>query len=289
MFDSHCHLNFKAFTDDAQLVAQEMADQQINGIVVGCDEKSTRAAISLAEAFPNLWASVGLHPIHVLDEPWQPTIMEALARSDRVAAIGEVGLDFYRLPEDKAQIDPYIAKQYEVFEEAIDLALKLNKPLIIHSREAYDEIIAVLKKKLPATGSVTQSADHRPDRLQGTVHCFMGNRSQAQQLLDLGFMIGFTGVITYKSVDPELLEVVKMVPLDRILIETDAPYLTPEPYRTEGKKKSGKIPRNIPAYVKEVARQIAACRSGQTTEEIIAITEQNGYRLFHLKDIEQSR
>lgn len=272
MLDTHCHLNFKAFADDAHQVAQTMADQQVSGIVVGCDTVSTRAGITLAQTFPNLWASVGLHPIHVLKEPWDPALMKELALEERVVAIGEVGLDFYRFPEDPTLHEPYKKAQYETFRQAIALAQQVKKPLIIHSREAYDQIITVLQEELGSN----------PPVLPGTVHCYMGNWQQALALLDLNFMLGFTGVITYRDVDPSLLEVITKMPADRLLIETDAPYLTPEPYRTEGKQKNKKIPRNLPSYVRQVAQTIADLRQ-TSIEEIIELTEANGRRLFQLE------
>lgn len=267
MFDSHCHLNFKAFVDDAHAIANAMAKNRVAGLVVGCDPRSSLYAIDLAQTFPNLWASVGLHPVHVLDSHWDPAKMKELALEDRVVAIGEVGLDFYRFPDDPAMKETYIETQYEVFRSAIELAQAINKPLVLHSRDAYDELIKVLKEYQP---------------LRGTIHCFMGTWEQAQELLNMGLMIGFTGVITYNNVEPSLLEVVKKVPLDRLLIETDAPYLTPEPYRTEGKKNSGKIPRNLPQYVLEVAKKIGELRDMKMME-VVQLTETNAERLFEVK------
>jgi TatD DNase family protein len=268
MIDTHCHLNFKAFSDDAHTIANQMADAGVKAVVVGCDHLTTRSAIDLAQTFPNLWASVGLHPTHVLDNPWDHMQMKELALEDRVVAIGEVGLDFYRFPEDPALKEPYIAKQYETFNNAIALAIELDKPLIIHSREAYDEIIEVLK--------------NTEGNLRGTVHCFMGTWTQAQQLLDLGFMIGFTGVITYKDASQDMLEAATNIPDNKILIETDAPYLTPEPYRTEGRKKDKKTPRNLPQYTNEVAKKLAELR-GSSEQAIITHTENNAKTLFNLE------
>lgn len=269
MFDSHCHLNFKAFNDDALAVANAMLNNHVAGLVVGCDRQSSRYAIDLAQTFSNLWASVGLHPIHTDKEQWDDLTMKELALEDRVVAIGEVGMDFYHLPEKTSDRQRAIKVQEQVFIQAINLAQSLNKPLIVHSRQAYDEIINILKQ---------QPLPQQP----GTVHCFMGNRIQAQALLDLGFMIGFTGVITYDSVDPELLEVVKIVPKDRLLIETDSPYLTPEPYRTEGKQNSGHIPRNLPQYSLEVAKKIAQL-TDQKMMAVVMQTEINALKLFKIK------
>lgn len=271
MFDSHCHLNFKAFADDAHLIAKAMADESVSGLVVGCDSHSSRTAIDLAQTYPHLWASVGLHPVHVLDDPWDDAVMKNLALEERVVAIGEVGLDFYRFPEDSNLKEQYIESQYVVFTAAIELAQMLDKPLVIHSRQAYDEILEALEKHFVPGNT-----------LRGTIHCYMGDWQQAQRFLALGFMLGFTGVITYADASPSMLEVVAHAPLDRLLIETDAPYLTPEPYRTDGKKQNKKIPRNIPQYSREAARKIAELQ-GKTTEEIISITQANSERLFGIK------
>lgn len=309
MFDTHCHLNFKAFTDDAHTVVNDMAKQGVSAVVVGCDHVTTRYAIDLAQTFPNLWAAVGLHPTHVLDTPWDHALMKELALEDRVVAIGEVGLDWFRWPEDEAEKQPYIDAQYTTLRAAIALANEVQKPLILHSREAYNDLLDILEKATLSVSSLTGS-DSAPDRgtgsyrdsrsdnrfapsvgndsvtgkddgLRGTIHCFMGNWEQAQRFLKLGFMIGFTGVITYKTVNPSILEVVANMPLDRMLIETDAPYLTPEPIRSQGKKETGKIPRNIPQYVEAVAKKIAEVRS-MDAAEIIELTEANAKRLFKI-------
>lgn len=321
MIDTHCHLNFKAFADDAPNVANAMARDGVSGIVVGCDSGSSRYAIDLAETFPNLWASVGLHPTHVLDEPWDDITAKELALSDRVVAVGEVGLDFdegatkrvlQRLAQrgEPVSKEEYFETQYTVFHAAIDLAKLLGKPLILHSRAAYGEVLKVLEEEFTHLSSLTElrlggvpdrgsrrrpyeSEDSRSDiladsigndktgMLRGVIHCFMGNWSQAKRFLSLGFMIGFTGVITYSEVDPQLIEVIKNLPAQRILIETDAPYLTPEPYRSEGKKHSGQLPRNLPQYALEVARVIGEMR-GLPTMAVVELTEKNAKKLFEL-------
>lgn len=276
MFDSHCHLNFKAFADDAPAVANAMARNRVAGLVVGCDRQSSRTAIDLAQTFPNLWASVGLHPTHVVADPWDSLIMKELALEDRVVAIGEVGLDRYHLPADPGAQAQYLEGQELVLKAALELADMVNKPLVLHSRQAYDLLLDILEVNLPPRPPAVIEAG-----LRGTIHCFMGNQAQANRFLELGFMIGFTGVISYKEAEPELLTVVKTVPLDRILIETDSPYLTPEPYRSEGRQLAGKIPRNLPQYSLEVARIIGRLRELKTMT-VVSLTEANAYRLFGL-------
>lgn len=293
MFDSHCHLNFKAFAEDAPAVANAMANDQVAGLVVGCDLASSRYAIELAQSFSNLWASVGVHPMHVVDRPWDPLLMKELGLENRVVAIGEVGLDFYRLPGDTAARRAHIDRQYQTFRAALELAGQVDKPLVLHCRQAhadrseyerssheqseyernpYDAILTLLSNHLNSAKSATP---------RGTIHCFMGDWQQAQQFIDLGFSIGFTGVITYADVDPGLIAVVKNVPLEKILIETDAPYLTPEPYRTQGRVNAGKIPRNLPQYVLEVAKKIAEVKA-MNLEKIVEITDRNARSLFRI-------
>ncbi len=273
MFDTHCHLNFKAFADDAHQVAQDMTTQGIRATVVGCDPMTSRTAVDLGQIFDHLWSAVGLHPIHVLDHPWDSMLMKELALEERVVAIGEVGLDFYRFPKQEADKASYLDAQYATFRSAIELAQQVKKPLILHSRQAYDEMLKVLAESFTPQSS---------NQTNGTIHCFMGDWNQAKQFLELGFMVGLTGVITYNDVDPKLLNVVKRLPLDHLVIETDAPYLTPEPYRTDAKKAGGRVPRNIPAYVRKVAEKIAEIK-GMTTEEIVGITEENAKQLFKLE------
>lgn len=272
MFDSHCHLNFKAFASDAPTVANAMANDQVGALVVGCDLLTSRYGVELAQTFPNLWAAVGVHPIHVIDRPWDPIIMKELALENRVVAIGEVGLDFYRLPDNPIARQAHIKAQYQTLAAALTLATQVNKPLVLHSRQAYDQLLKILTDYF-GTG--------KSSRPRGTIHCFMGNWTQARQFLDLGFLIGFTGVITYNDVDRQLIEVVKRVPLDKILIETDAPYLTPEPYRGQAKKNKLKTPRNLPQYVLEVAKKIAE-RRALPTMEIVDITDRNARHLFEV-------
>lgn len=278
MFDSHCHLNFKAFNDDAHAMANAMANNHVDGLVVGCDSTTSRYAIDLAQTFPNLWASVGLHPTHVLDNPWDDALMKELALQDKVVAIGEVGLDFYRFPKNVDKTE-YIEAQGIALRQAIALAKQLKMPLVIHSRNAYNQLIEVLENEL--------SPVNNPNNLHGTVHCFMGNKDQAHRLLNLGFMLGFTGVITYADASLDLLGIAADIPLDRLLIETDAPYLTPEPYRTEGKKLSGKVPRNLPQYTLEVAKKIASLRQMKFMD-IVQITDDNARRLLKIVPTQHS-
>lgn len=272
LVDSHCHLNFAAFDEDAHQVAEKLRQSGIAGIVVGCDLDSSRVATELARVHPNLFAAVGIHPIHLdnyLDttpQAIQTTItklQQLIDEEPTVVAIGEVGLDHYRLPSDSALHQPYLEAQEVWFKQFIELARHNQLPLILHCREAYDRVLELLEAE-------TQPLP------RGTIHCFTGTLEQAQRFIELGFYIGLTGIITYQ---PELLVLARELPLNRLLIETDAPYLTPLPWRQE--RVNGKIPRNQPAFVRAVAAKIA--ESKDIDEAWVALaTRNNAQELFAL-------
>jgi TatD DNase family protein len=179
----------------------------------------------------------------------------------RVVAIGECGLDYYRFPKNVAKEEVKI-KQIELFEQHIKLANELNLPIIIHCREAYDDIFQVLEKSI--------KEGLLPKR--GVGHCFLGNQEQAKKFLDLGFLLSFTGIITFKNTNPTLLKIIKETPLEKIMIETDAPYLAPQAYRST---------RNEPAYVVEMAKKIAEIKGFNLTE-VEKVTTNNAIKLFCL-------
>jgi TatD DNase family protein len=222
-------------------------------ITIGVDVSSSRRSIVLAERYAEVFAAVGVHPNDCGDVK-ADTLNEirSLARHPKAVAIGEIGLDYYWQKVDHGT-------QTRVFNAQLDLAAELNKPVIIHSRDAATDVIAILEKR------VTHSAL----RSSGVLHSYFDDISIAQQAFALGFLIGVTGPITFKKSDRER-EIVKHVPLDRILIETDAPFLAPVPHRGQ---------RNEPAYVRYVAEVIAQMR-GLTFEEVARQTTLNAERLF---------
>src|SRR3989338_7902213 len=224
MFDTHSHIQYNKFDDDRVEVLQRAKDSGVKMICVGTDYEMSQKAIYLAEKHEGIWASVGLHPNDNLDEKYDSNVYEELARHPKVVAIGEIGLDYYRTPDEEQQ-----RIQKARFQEQISLAVRLNKPLIIHCREAHKDMIEIL----------SQNPDAR-----GVIHSFTGTREEAQKYLELGFYIGLNGIITFTN---QYNETVEDIPLGHILLETDAPYLTPVPHR-------GK--RNEPSYVKYVADKI---------------------------------
>lgn len=255
-FDTHAHLNDKQFKDDLEQVIEQSVAQGVSLIVnVGITLASSRRSIDLAKKYPPIYASVGIHPHDAKsmknEEDW--TELERLAQNPKVVALGEMGLDYYRnFSEPKVQ--------QAVFRRQLSLAKKLGLPVIIHDREAHQDILDALTAEVSSTGELT-----------GVLHCFSGSWEMAQKCLDLGFYISLAGPVTYSNaVKPK--EVAKKVPLDRLFIETDCPYLTPHPHR-------GK--RNYPGLVKLVATEIASLRK-ITVEEVAQATKENGERLFRI-------
>lgn len=252
--DSHTHLNAEQFNDDQAEVIQRALDAGVTRIVnVGFNRETIPSSIELAEKYDFIYTTVGWHPVDAIDMmPGDLEWIESLCKHEKVVAIGEIGLDYYW---DKSPKDV----QQRVFREQIRLARKLGMPIVIHNRDAHQDILHILKEEKAA-------------EVGGIMHCFSGSWETAKQCLDMNFHISFGGPVTFKNaVQPK--EVLAQVPLDRLLIETDAPYLTPHPFR-------GK--RNETGYVRLVAETAAEIR-GMTLEEIAEITTQNAIRLLGLK------
>lgn len=250
--DTHTHLNFESFKNDIDTVIDRAKKAQVDTIInIGTDLQTSKATIKMAEKYPNIYATVGLHPEEGMKEKFNEEEFSRLAKHPKVVAIGETGLDFHRT---KNKID----LQKEIFQKHINIANRANKPLVIHSREANDDILSLL---------ISQNLE-----LKGVFHCFPGDWQMAQVVLDLGFYLSFTGLITF-SKNYANLDVIKNAPLDRLMIETDCPYLTPEPHRGQ---------RNEPAYVVEVARKIAEIKK-ISIDEVAKQTTQNAIDLFRLE------
>lgn len=285
LFDSHCHLHFSQYDNGREEVINRLREAGIKVINVGTNLVDSQKAINLANKYSDLmWASVGIHPNDV-DSEIDLEKLKKLTSNEKVVAIGECGLDyalFVREQSERLQkgastevrqlanegglLEEEIKnRQKEIFIKQIELAKELNKPLILHCRasagtqDAYEDVIEILKFK-----NLNISTGN------GTAHFFAGSKETAKKFLDLGFCIGFSGPITFAD---EYREVVEFVPINRILIETDAPFATPAPHR-------GK--RNEPAYVEFVARKIAEWKE-TNFKEITEQTTQNTFRLFQLK------
>ncbi len=258
IIDTHCHPQFPHYDQDREAVVARAREAGVGMICVGTDFETSRLAVELAQRYPDIWASVGLHPNDNLGEVYDQDLYEKLASDRRVIAIGEVGLDYYRTTEpDKKKT------QRERFERQIELAVKLGKPLIIHCRDgstspttrAHEDMISIL-----------ESLSFPP---KGVIHSFTGTWDDAERYIALGWYLGCNGITTFAR---QYDEVITRIPVDNILLETDAPYLAPVPHR-------GK--RNEPGYVIEVARHIALLRN-MDLDEFLHATLKNSLNLFNL-------
>lgn len=251
MIDTHAHLNVENFNHKIHETLDFALKQGVSKIIViGMDQVSNQKAIDLAQKHPPLYASVGFHPGY-LDQELDYVLLEKQLKEDKVVALGECGIDLYWRKDN-------LEYQKDVFLNQIKLASKTKKPIIIHTRDSFDQTYDVLK---PFKNQVT-----------GVFHCFSSTLADAIKVIDLGFYIGIDGPITYKK-NTELVELVKAIDIKHILIETDSPYMAPVPYR--GKE-------NQPGYVLEVAKKIAEIKN-MTVDEVIKVTTQNASKLFNLE------
>lgn len=267
LIDTHAHVNFKSFKDDSRDVLKRSLDQGIRVINVGSQYSTSKRAVEMAEKYETgVWAIVGLHPDHLKDQEWVEegikvkTAVEKfdreryveLAKSKKVVAIGETGIDLYHGEENKDD-------QIRTFKEQIALAVDLDLPIMVHCRNAYKDVLDV----------ITQEKKKYGGKMRGTIHSYLGRLSYAEEFNKLDFMISFNGVITYAR---DYDKVVRNIPLEYILTETDCPWLTPVPYRGE---------RNEPSYVKFVAEKIAEIK-GENTNLVRQVTSKNAIELFRL-------
>jgi TatD DNase family protein len=272
LFDTHAHLNFEAFENDWKETAKRALDTGIKIINVGSNLETSKKAVAIAEEFPDgVYAAVGLHPVHVLDEDIVIEEYKKLAMHPKVVALGEIGLDYFRMPSSirpegsgsgvsGRQIkSPTEIKNLQkgVLLEFLKLSVEKKLPVIVHCREAHTDLIQLLENFDKPLG---------PD-VRGVMHCFSGSWDEARRYLNLGFLISFTGVITFAHYEGEALA---KIPLNKIMVETDCPYLTPEPHRGT---------RNEPAYVEFIAREVARVKN-ETYEEVARVTTENARRLF---------
>lgn len=252
--DSHAHLDDKRFDEDRDLLIKNLIDNGIDiAINIGADLQSSINSVDLSRNYDHIYAAVGIHP-HSADEADDKALekIKELADNEKVVAIGEIGLDYYydNSPRDK---------QRECFRRHLELAKELDLPVVIHSREASQETFDIIQEAQDGT-------------LRGVMHCYSGSIEMAEEYIKLGFYISIGGPVTFKNARI-VKDVAQSVPLDKLLIETDCPYLTPEPYR-------GK--RNEPMYVKYTAAEIASLR-GITVEELAEATSKNARDLFNIE------
>jgi TatD DNase family protein len=269
IFDTHAHLNFSDFEEDRDDLIGKCQEEDLGMINVGTNYLSSEKAVEIAQSFSGAYASIGMHPSNIDSEAFKikseneapENVLEkgfdydkykALAGKDKVAAIGECGLDYWRRPKTEARKEVFKKEQRDVFSRQIDLAEELGLPLIIHCREAFQETLEMLKGR----------------SVRGVIHCFTGTLKEADDFISLGFLVGMNGII-FKT---DLKEVISSVPLDKILVETDCPYLSPPELQGE---------RNDPFSVRYVIREIARIR--RVDDAMIAgATADNARSLFSI-------
>ncbi len=276
LIDTHAHLNFNVFKDDTDQVIKRALKNNIWMINVGSQYTTSKRSIEITNNYPEgVYAAVGLHPIHLetglvkvkndkeevkiksREEEFDYKKYKKLAENQKVVAIGEIGLDYYWKPKTTKKKELFKAKQKDAFLKQLGLARELNLPVIFHCRMAHQDLIDILSFQFSMSDF----------RLEGVVHCFTGTWDQAQKYLEMGFYLGFNGLIFKMDFD----EIIKKTPLQKILVETDCPYLTPPP--AEG--------RNEPLNVKYVAEKIAKLKNVKY-EKIAEITTENAKKLFKL-------
>lgn len=254
VIDSHCHLDMDSYSTDCREVVQRAGQVGVKYVMtIGIDLQSSRAAVRIAEQHSEVYCSIGVHPHHCAETNSEDyEVLVELAGHPKVKAYGEIGLDYVKNYAPKET-------QLDHFKRQVNLAKKLNLPLIVHDREAHADVMGILSEAAPFPSG-------------GVMHCYSGDSHLAKEVLDLGFYISIPGVVTFKKATV-IQEVVADVPLASMLVETDGPYLSPEPYRGR---------RNEPAYVLYTAKKIAEIK-GVALDEVASQTSRNACRLFGLK------
>jgi TatD DNase family protein len=284
LIETHAHLDYPDFAPDFDDVLRRATEAGVTRIItIGTSVESSRRAVDLAEKYPNVFAAIGVHPTYAHESGEDiVTPLRELAKNPRVVAIGEIGLDYHRLPsievgkrkdvqvfnalqsETEEQIEAgiedgaYKAKQAELFEQLLDLAVELRFNVVIHQRDAWDDTLEILREY--------------GRQVSGVFHCFGGTLDQANEVIDLGHLVSFTGIVTFKN-GKQVREVAATVPLDKFMVETDCPYLAPVPFR-------GK--RCEPAYTRLVAEEISKAR-GISLEEIAGATTATAEEFFRFE------
>lgn len=254
LFDTHAHYDARQFEVDRDAVLSGLAARGVSLVVnPGCDLATSRTAVELAERYPFVYAAVGFHPEELegaeladLEE------IRALAAHEKVVAIGEIGLDYYWVKDEAGR-----QKEKDFFRAQLALAEELDMPVIVHDREAHGDTLAIVKE-FP--------------KVRGVFHCYSGSVEMARELVDMGWMLSFTGVLTYKNARKSV-EVAEAIPIEHLMIETDSPYMAPVPHRGE---------RNDSGYVRHVCEKLAEIK-GISVEDCAAITKENGKRFFRLR------
>lgn len=293
LIDTHAHLNFQAFKDDVDETIRRSLADDVWVINIGSQLETSRRAVELAERYSQgVYAAIGLHPIHapgaaaLLKNKLDPEELAAqatiedfnvndyrkLAQSKKIVAIGEIGLDYYWRPKTTKKLMEFKEKQKKVFLQQMDLAKELNLPIIFHCRSAHNELIEILNIRYRIPSFTKVSAGRQNTKPRGVVHCFTGNWEQAKEYLGMGLCLGFNGIIFKPIQMIDWQEIIAKTPIEKILVETDVPYLTPP-------QEAGK--RNEPLFVKEVVKEIAKIKN-LSYQEVSEITTENARNLFNI-------
>ncbi len=284
--DTHCHAQFNSYKNDMHDVVLRSLESGVGMIIVGTQADTSKKAVDIAKQYNNVWAAVGLHPSHLVaqtfvdpdeadelqsvstrEEKFDANFYKELATDSKVIAIGEFGLDYYRLPEEM-DCDEIKNLQKQSAREQLDLADELDLPVIIHCRDAHDDLYAMLDEYIK-TGKLKK---------RGVLHCYTEDAKTADRFIQLGFYVSFTGILAFPDkknpqIDTPLQNTAREIHLDKILIETDAPYLSPPPYRGQ---------RNEPKNVIRVAEELARIKN-LDLDDVLKQTTENAVRLFGLK------
>jgi len=260
MIDTHCHIDFKNYNEDRDNVIKRAFDGGLAAMVtIGCDLESSKNALLLSEKYKNIYATAGIHPNEVISENynWESFLDFVEENNNGLIGFGETGLDYYRIPENK-DVEFVKKLQKEVFIKHIDLGKKYKKPISIHSRDAIEDIVDIMKEQKP---------------YKSVLHCFVEDINWANEILQIdNCMISFGGILTFPNAG-KLQEVAQKIPLEKILIETDSPFLSPVPYR-------GK--RNEPLYVKYVVEKIAELKN-ISFEKVVEVTTKNAIEFWGME------
>jgi len=275
LFDTHCHLNFPVFNENREKIIKKCLNNNIFFLNVGTNFETSKKAVEISEEYKNrgVFSSIALHPLNLktallknkidpnegssFEKNFDFKKYENLARSSKkVVAIGEIGLDYYYLPKTKIKRSLFKEKQKELFNKELYLAKKLNLPVILHCRLAHDDLLSILKKA----------------KIRGVIHSFVGTRSQLKEYLNLGFYVGFNGIIFKKIERIDFEDLIRYTPLERILLETDSPYLAPPSFPEK---------LNTPLSLPEIAKKISTIKN-ISFEKISEITTQNAIKCFKI-------
>jgi len=275
LIDTHAHVNFNSFKDDADEVIARAHGEGISMFLVGSQIDTSRRAVAYAEKYDGIWAIIGLHPVHLVEyhidqqevnfksrqEVFDYEAYRELALHPKTIGIGECGLDYFHINDVPGDNEALKTHQKATFRKQIELSVEVNKPLAIHCREAYEDVLLEIRTFIKDTGKTPK----------GLMHCYLGTKELAKEFIKLGFYISFSGIITFKNAG-DLVDVVKSVPMNRMLVETDCPYLAPEPKRGQ---------RNEPLYVKYTAKKVAELK-GESAEKVFLETTKNAKQLFNI-------